>query len=245
MAGVELRNLSKHFILGERTLPAVQSVTTTISHGSFTVIVGKSGCGKTTLLRLLGGLEELTEGQILWTDTEKRQLLPKIGFVFQEPRLMPWLTVYENMAFSLDKSLLPEAVATIVNPILNQLGLESFRDAYPAQLSGGMAQRVSLGRTLSYDPDLILMDEPFGALDYFTRKKLQHEMVALFLMQKKTVIFVTHDVSEAIYLGQRILVMDEGRIVKEIPIEMSYPRNLASSDILNIQTEILESLGSL
>ena len=108
-----------------------------------------------------------------------------------------------------------------------------------------MAQRVSLGRTLCYDPDLILMDEPFGALDYFTRKKLQHEMVELFLLQKKTVIFVTHDVSEAIYLGQRILVMDEGRIVKEIPIEMSYPRNLASSDILNIQTEILESLGSL
>ena len=245
MAGVELCNLSNHFLLGERTISAVQSVTTTISHGSFTVIVGKSGCGKTTLLRLLGGLEELTEGQILWTDTEKQQLLPKIGFVFQEPRLMPWLTVYENMAFSLDKSLLSEAVTTIVNPILNQLGLESFRDAYPAQLSGGMAQRVSLGRTLCYDPDLILMDEPFGALDYFTRKKLQHEMVELFLLQKKTVIFVTHDVSEAIYLGQRILVMDEGRIVKEIPIETSYPRNLASSDILNIQTEILASLGSL
>ena len=245
MAGVELCNLSKHFLLGERTISAVQSVTTTISHGSFTVIVGKSVCGKTTLLRLLGGLEELTEGQIHWTDIEKQQLLPKIGFVFQEPRLMPWLTVYENMAFSLDKSLLSEAVTTIVNPILNQLGLESFRDAYPAQLSGGMAQRVSLGRTLCYDPDLILMDEPFGALDYFTRKKLQLEMVELFLLQKKTVIFVTHDVSEAIYLGQRILVMDEGRIVKEIPIEMSYPRNLASSDILNIQTEILASLGSL
>ena len=245
MAGVELCNLSKHFLLGERTISAVQSVTTTISHGSFTVIVGKSGCGKTTLLRLLGGLEELTEGQIHWTDIEKQQLLPKIGFVFQEPRLMPWLTVYENMAFSLDKSLLSEAVTTIVNPILNQLGLESFRDAYPAQLSGGMAQRVSLGRTLCYDPDLILMDEPFGALDYFTRKKLQLEMVELFLLQKKTVIFVTHDVSEAIYLGQKILVMDEGRIVKEIPIEMPYPRNLASSDILDIQTEILESLGSL
>ena len=158
---------------------------------------------------------------------------------------MPWLTVYENMAFSLDKTLPPEAVATIVNPILKQLGLDSFRDAYPAQLSGGMAQRVSLGRTLCYDPDLILMDEPFGALDYFTRKKLQHEMVDLFLLQKKTVIFVTHDVSEAIYLGQRILVMDEGRIVKEIPIEMPYPRNLASSDILDIQAEILESLGGL
>lgn len=245
MAGVELHNLSKHFILEERTIAAVQSVTTTITHGSFTVIVGKSGCGKTTLLRLLGGLEELTEGHIHWTDIEKQQLLPKIGFVFQEPRLMPWLTVYENMAFSLDKALLPKAVATIVDPILNQLGLEAFRNAYPVHLSGGMAQRVSLGRTLCYDPDLILMDEPFGALDYFTRKKLQHEMTELFLLQQKTVIFVTHDVSEAIYLGQKILVMDQGRIVKEIPVEMSYPRNLASSDILDIQAEILESLGSL
>lgn len=243
MAGVELRHLSKQFVLGEQSLDAVQNVNTTIAHGSLTVIVGKSGCGKTTLLRLLGGLEEKTAGQIHWTDVENQQTAPKIGFVFQEPRLMPWLTVFENMAFSLDKSLTPATVASIVISTLQLLGLEPFRDAYPAQLSGGMAQRVALGRTLCYDPDLILMDEPFGALDYFNRKKLQREMVDLFMTQKKTLIFVTHDVTEAIYLGQRILVMEAGAIVREIPVAMPYPRDPATIDFLQVQRDILDSLG--
>jgi len=245
MAGVELQNLSKHFVLGGRSLDAVKNVNASITHGSFTVIVGKSGCGKTTLLRILGGLEEKTAGQIRWTDVENQQTAPKIGFVFQEPRLMPWLTVFENMAFSLDKSLKTLDVAALVTPALKLLGLESFRDAYPSQLSGGMAQRVALGRTLCYHPDLILMDEPFGALDYFTRKKMQREMVDLFLTQKKTLIFVTHDVSEAIYLGQKILVMDAGRLVKEIPVKLTYPRDPATPDFLQIQEDILDSLGGL
>jgi len=243
MAGVELSHLSKQFVLGRQLLDAVQDVTATIAHGSFTVIVGKSGCGKTTLLRLLGGLEEKTTGQIQWTDVENQQIRPKIGFVFQEPRLMPWLTVYENTAFSVDRFLTPAAVESIVCPVLQLLGLETFRTAYPTQLSGGMAQRVALGRTLCYDPDLILMDEPFGALDYFTRKKMQREMVDLFMTQKKTLIFVTHDVTEAIYLGQKILVMDAGKIVREIPVEMPYPRDATTTTFLRVQQEILEVLG--
>ena len=243
MAGVELRHLSKQFVLGNRSLDAVQNVSATIDPGSLTVIVGKSGCGKTTLLRLLGGLEEKTVGEIHWTDIAFHQGSPKIGFVFQEPRLMPWLTVFENMAFSLDKALPATAIAAIVTPTLQLLGLEGFRDAYPSQLSGGMAQRVALGRTLCYDPDLILMDEPFGALDYFTRKKLQREMVDLFMTQKKTLVFVTHDVTEAIYLGQKILVMEAGAIVREIPVEMPYPRDAATKGFLQVQQEILDSLG--
>ena len=243
MAGVKLRHLSKQFVLGNRSLDAVQNVSATIDPGSLTVIVGKSGCGKTTLLRLLGGLEEKTAGEIHWTDIAFHQGSPKIGFVFQEPRLMPWLTVFENMAFSLDKALPATAIAAIVTPTLQLLGLEGFRDAYPSQLSGGMAQRVALGRTLCYDPDLILMDEPFGALDYFTRKKLQREMVDLFMTQKKTLVFVTHDVTEAIYLGQKILVMEAGAIVREIPVEMLYPRDAATKGFLQVQQEILDSLG--
>ena len=243
MAGVELSHLSKQFVLGRQVLDAVQDVTTTIAPGSFTVIVGKSGCGKTTLLRLLGGLEEKTTGQIQWTDVETQQITPKIGFVFQEPRLMPWLTVFENTAFSVDRFLTPTALESIVSPVLQLLGLETFRTAYPTQLSGGMAQRVALGRTLCYDPDLILMDEPFGALDYFTRKKMQREMVDLFMTQKKTLIFVTHDVTEAIYLGQKILVMDAGKIVREIPVEMPYPRDSTTTTFLRVQKEILEVLG--
>ena len=245
MAGVKLQNLSKQFVLGVQLIDAVNNVSTKIAHGSFTVIVGKSGCGKTTLLRLLGGLEQKSSGQIQWSDLETQQSSPKTGFVFQEPRLMPWLTVYENMAFSLNKALAPAAVSAIVTPTLDLLGLHAFRDAYPSQLSGGMSQRVSLGRTLCYDPDLILMDEPFGALDYFTRKKMQREMVDLFLKQKKTLIFVTHDVSEAVYLGQKILVMDEGTLIREIPVEIAYPRDSGLKGFLDVQQEILDSLGGL
>lgn len=243
MAGVNLHKLSKQFVLGKQTIDAVHNVSATIAHGSFTVIVGKSGCGKTTLLRLLGGLEQKSSGQIQWSDLENQQTSPKTGFVFQEPRLMPWLTVYENMAFSLDRTLAPAAVSAIVTPTLDQLGLQAFQGAYPSQLSGGMAQRVALGRTLCYDPDLILMDEPFGALDYFTRKRLQREMADLFLKQKKTLILVTHDVTEAIYLGQKILVMDAGTLVREIPVEMPYPRDSNHRDFLGVQQEILDSLG--
>lgn len=245
MAGVELQNLSKQFLLGKQTIDAVHNVSATIAHGSFTTIVGKSGCGKTTLLRLLGGLEQKSAGQIHWTDVENRQPPPKIGFVFQEPRLMPWLTVYENMGFALDKHLSLPAVSAIVTSTLNQLGLQAFRDAYPAQLSGGMAQRLALGRTLCYDPDLILMDEPFGALDYFTRKKMQREIMDLFLAQKKTLVFVTHDVTEAVYLGQKILVMDSGTLVREIPVELPYPRDTTHKKFLAVQQEILEALGGL
>ena len=244
MAGVEIRNLTKQFRIGDRTVDAVNNATATIADGSFTVIVGKSGCGKTTLLRLLGGLEQPTAGRIRWSGADVAAP-PKIGFVFQEPRLMPWLTVFENMAFSLPRPLAPATKADLVLPTLRQLGLEAFRDAYPAQLSGGMAQRVSLGRTLCFQPEVILMDEPFGALDYFTRRKLQREIMELFLGQKKTLILVTHDVTEAVFLAQTVLVMDAGSLVREIPVPMPYPRDPASPGFLDIQAEILDALGGL
>ena len=155
---------------------------------------------------------------------------------------MPWLTVYENMAFALDKQPDRTLVDRQVTGTLEQLGLAGFRDAYPSQLSGGMAQRVSLGRTLCYDPDLILMDEPFGALDYFTRKKLQRELVDLFLSQHKTIVFVTHDVTEAVFLGQKVLVMEAGQIVHEIPIDTPYPRQATDPSLLARQQEILAAL---
>ena len=245
MAGVKLQHLSKDFFLCGKTLHAVQDVSASIEHGSFTVIVGKSGCGKTTLLRLLSGLEEKTAGQILWTDCNGQPVSPKIGLVFQEPRLMPWLTVFENMAFSLSRSLSPVEKDAVVSPTLSLLGLSAFRNAYPAQLSGGMAQRVSLGRTLCFHPDVILMDEPFGALDYFTRKKLQREIVDLFLTQKKTLIFVTHDVTEALYLGEKILVMESGTVIREISVDMPYPRDSAAVAFLQTQQVLLECLGGI
>ena len=239
MAGVEVCHLGKEYRLPGRTLPALQDFSANFADGSFNVIVGRSGCGKTTLLRLLSGLEEKTGGEIRWKQTERTN---KVGIVFQEPRLLPWLTVAENMLFSHTG---PAAAnqKQLLDHYLQLLRLEPFRDAYPAQLSGGMAQRVSLGRTLCYNPDLILMDEPFGALDYFTRRHLQQELSELFLSQQKTVVFVTHDVSEAAYLGQRVLVMDAGRLVGDIPIDAAYPRNPLSGELLSAQQQILDLLG--
>ena len=242
MAGVKLTQLSKQYQVAGQPLEAVDNVTTTIEPGSFTVIVGRSGCGKTTLLRLLSGLEQKSAGSIEWLGGGSDGAAVKVGVVFQEPRLMPWLTVYENMAFALDKQPDRTLVDRQVTGTLEQLGLAGFRDAYPSQLSGGMAQRVSLGRTLCYDPDLILMDEPFGALDYFTRKKLQRELVDLFLSQHKTIVFVTHDVTEAVFLGQKVLVMEAGQIVREVPIDNPYPRQATDPSLLARQQEILAAL---
>lgn len=239
MAGVDIVGLSKRYEAAGREFLAVNDVTTQIPDGSFTVIVGKSGCGKTTLLRLIAGLEERNTGKITMNSTKAH----RIGVVFQEHRLMPWLTVRENMAFSLVDRVLPSVADEKVSRYLKLLGLEDFQYAYPAQLSGGMAQRVAIGRTLCFDPDIILMDEPFGALDYFTRKRLQQEIVDLFLEQKKTIVFVTHDVAEAVYLGQRVIVMEEGEIIKEIPIDMLYYREPDSKEFLSVQSQILSILS--
>ena len=238
MAGVEVRRLTKEYRLPGRTLAALQDFNASFADGSFNVIVGRSGCGKTTLLRLLSRLEEKTDGEIRWNQTDRPA---KVGIVFQEPRLLPWLTVAENMLFS-QTGAAADNQEQLLDHYLRLLRLEPFRDAYPAQLSGGMAQRVSLGRTLCYNPDLILMDEPFGALDYFTRKKLQRELVDLFLSQQKTIVFVTHDVPEAVYLGQKVLVMEAGRIVREVPIDLPYPRQVSDPTLIERQQEILAAL---
>lgn len=240
MAGVKISGLSKRFEAAGRDFLAVKDVTTEISDGSFTVIVGKSGCGKTTLLRLIAGLEDKNAGEITFNSGETQK---RVGIVFQEHRLMPWLTVRENMAFSIKDRIAPSTVEATVSRHLKLLGLEDFKNAYPSQLSGGMAQRVALGRTLCFNPDIILMDEPFCALDYFTRKRLQREIVDLFLNQNKTIIFVTHDVTEAVYLGQKIIIMDAGEVIREIAVELSYYRDPASADFLSIQHHILNSLG--
>ena len=238
MAGVEVCQLTKEFRLPGRNLTALQEFSANFADGSFNVIVGRSGCGKTTLLRLLSGLEEKSGGEIRWNQTDRPT---KVGIVFQEPRLLPWLTVAENMLFSQTGAATANR-EQLLDHYLRLLRLEPFRDAYPAQLSGGMAQRVSLGRTLCYDPDLILMDEPFGALDYFTRKGLQETLLELFRKERKTIIFVTHDVEEAILLGERVLIMQKGSITDDIPVKLTYPRDPAASDVLALRRQILAGL---
>lgn len=232
---IKLRQLCRHYTLGQRQFAALDNLTATIADGSFTVIVGPSGCGKTTLLRLLGGLEAPSSGQLQLGERS-------VGLVFQEPRLMPWLTVAENIAFPLLASGRTPAGDQQVDALLAQLGLTDFRQAYPAQISGGMAQRAAIGRTLCQNPDLILMDEPFGALDYFTRRKLQRELLQLFQTYRKTIVFVTHDVDEALCLGQHILVMRDGRLLQEVTLSEPYPRAEDAPALLTAKRTLLALL---
>jgi sulfonate transport system ATP-binding protein len=239
MSRVEVSSISKSYKLGGRELKVLKDVSFSLEDHSLVTLVGKSGCGKTTLLRILCGLESATGGQINLLRTPGHSHPPRVSIVFQEPRLMPWLTVEQNMAFSLAKEPDRTRARKTIDFFLDLLGLREFRNAYPSQISGGMAQRVALGRTLCFDPDIILMDEPFGALDAFTRRNLQKELVRIFLAQKKTILFVTHDVDEAVFLGQRVLVMDQAAIVRDLRIDLAYPRDPLSREIYTLREELL------
>lgn len=241
MAGIRIKNLEKIYKLKNRKVQALSHINLDVKDGSFITVVGRSGSGKTTLLRILCGLEEKSGGEVVFTQGQSSKLQAKVSMVFQEPRLMHWLTVEENMAFSLRKED-PALVKNIVDRHLELLGMKEFKDAYPRQISGGMAQRVALGRTLCYDPEVILMDEPLGALDAFTRQVLQREIAKLFIHQKKTVIFVTHDVDEAVLLGQQVIILEKGHIKKQLSIKLPYPRNPVSDKFFKYRQEILQTI---
>jgi len=220
MAWFEARSIKKEFPLGDGMKVALDDFSLSAGCGDFVSIIGRSGSGKTTFLRIVAGLLEKTSGEIKFSDMTE----PRIGMVFQEPRLMPWLTVERNVLFAYlarGRKSIPYGRAA---KLLEMLGLSAYKDAYPSQLSGGMAQRVALGRALCCEPELILMDEPLGSLDYFTRRSLQEEILKLYLSEKKTIFFVTHDVDEAAALSRRIVVLDGGKASREINVEMDYPR---------------------
>lgn len=236
---IHLNALSKTYFDINNKISALLPTTLTLADHSFNVIVGKSGCGKTTLLRLLAKLELPSSGNI-----DFGKLAPKIGYVFQEPRLMPWLTVNENIVFSAKNKDVPQSQISVANisELLKTLGLNKFSQVYPSQLSGGMAQRVALGRTLLQNPEILLMDEPFSALDYFTRHGLQETLLTLFHKERKTIVFVTHDVEEAILLGERILIMQNGQITEDLPVVIPYPRDSTSPLVLALRKKILAGI---
>jgi sulfonate transport system ATP-binding protein len=245
MGGLEIVGLCKHYRIRQQAVQAICNIHLQVAAGSFVTVVGKSGCGKTTLLRLVCGLEVADDGCILLADRScgvNGINGKQISIVFQEPRLMPWLTVRQNMAFGLIKKKDRSKAALLVDKYLDMLGLADLQNAYPRQISGGMAQRTALGRTLCLDPDIILMDEPFGALDAFTRRNLQQELVDIFISQNKTIVFVTHDVDEAVLLGQRVLVMDSGAIVRDLAVDLPYPRDALNREFYFLREEILRTI---
>lgn len=205
---------------------ALAPVSLEIAAGAFVSVLGPSGCGKSTLLRLVAGLDQPTEGRISIGGDGRR-----IGFVFQDPVLLPWLTTLENIRFPLDTAGMARAEAdTTARRLISLVGLDGFESALPHQLSGGMRQRTSIARALSYDPPILLMDEPFGALDLITRDRLNDELLRIWETTKKTVVFVTHSVEEAAYLSDTVVVMTPrpGRIRSVHRIDLPRPRNEAT-----------------
>ena len=222
---VDLRGVIKTYDNG---VAALGPIDLGVRRGEFVSLLGPSGCGKSTALRLIAGLNAPTSGTVqVARPAVKVSGDHPIGFVFQEPTLMPWTTVRENVRLPLKLAHMPfSAAKTRIDEALAQVGLSEFADSYPRELSGGMKMRVSLARALVTDPDILLMDEPFAALDEITRFRLNNDLLALWRSLRKTVIFVTHSVFESVYLSQRVLVMTSrpGRIAAEIGIETAEPR---------------------
>lgn len=219
-SAVRLSGVSKTFANGVQALGPLDLA---IDAGEFVSLLGPSGCGKSTALRLIAGLSQPTSGQVQLADAAKRS----IGFVFQEPTLMPWATVWDNVYLPLRLQRRPRnEVAVRIDEVLASVGLADFMHVYPRELSGGMKMRVSLARALVTDPDILLMDEPFAALDEITRFRLNNDLLELWRRSRRTIVFVTHSVFESVYLSQRVVVMTPrpGRIAEEFIIETAEPR---------------------
>lgn len=224
---IKIRNLSKQFETGAGILTAVDNVSLDIDAGSFFTIVGPSGCGKTTLLRILAGLEASTGGTV--DVVRDGGVRPANSMVFQGDSLFPWMTVWDNAAYGLKmRRVHGSQIREVVGHYLERTGLTKFRNAYPHQLSGGMRQRVSIARAFANDPDILLMDEPFSALDEQNRTLLQDELLRIWDETKKTVLFITHSVDEAVALSDKIMIMSAhpGRAKAILDVPFERPRNV-------------------
>jgi NitT/TauT family transport system ATP-binding protein len=227
---IEVSKLAKDFNAGRAVLRALADVSFSVEEGRFVTLVGPSGCGKSTLLQILAGLIGATSGQVLIEGKRISAPMPdKIGMVFQDPTLLPWKTALANVEFPLDLRGVDRTLRrSRCSALLELVGLSEFADHYPHELSGGMRQRVAIARGLAQDPRLILMDEPFAALDEQTRTRMGHELLDIWQKTGKTVFFITHSLTEAIYLSDVVLVMSPrpGRIIETIAIDFPRPREL-------------------
>ena len=243
---LKLDHVSKSFakVESDEVTHALDDVSVTMESGEFISLVGPSGCGKSTILRLVAGLINPTMGKVTVDGKEVDGPSPDRGVVFQKPTLFPWLTVENNIGFSLEMQGKLKGNEHKVQRMIDVIGLQKFKDDYPGQLSGGMAQRVALVRTLINEPEILLLDEPLGALDAFTRMRMQDEILNIWAEKKQLALMVTHDVDEAIYMGTRVLVMDAnpGRIVADIKIDEAFPRDRSSDEFIKYRVDILNRL---
>jgi NitT/TauT family transport system ATP-binding protein len=224
--------------------PVLKDINLRIQEGEFVCIVGPSGCGKSTLLNIVGGFLRSTRGQVLINGAPVSGPHKKRVFIFQENGTFPWLTVEENVAFGLLDKLRGER-RSIVAHYIEAVGLKGFEKSYPREISGGMKQRVEIARALAANPDVLYMDEPFGALDFFTRLMMRGELIEIWKREKKTILFVTHDVEESVQLADRIVVMSHrpATISKVIDVDLPRPRDLDSTEYLRIRDEVFQTMG--
>jgi ABC-type nitrate/sulfonate/bicarbonate transport system ATPase subunit len=242
-----VKNVTKYFAARDRAAthtPALDAISFSVTAGELICIVGPSGCGKSTLLRLVAGLDFPNSGELRVGTEAIAGPSAERGLVFQDPNLFPWLTVRRNVQAGLVALGMLREKRREVSEFIHLVGLEGFADVYPHQLSGGMAQRVALARALITHPRVLLLDEPLGALDAFTRMRMQDEVLRLWQVRLTTMILVSHDIDEAIYMSDRILIMTPrpGRIDRTIQVNLARPRDRSSPEFLRLRSEILQLL---
>ena len=248
---VEVRNASVVYQTSEAPVHALESIDLDIREGEFVALIGPSGCGKTTLMRVIADLEKISAGQVLvnGVSPHEARLARAYGYVFQAPALFPWRTVLANVTLPLQIQARSKADRkSIALEHLSRVGLIGFENKYPWQLSGGMQQRVSIARALAFEPRILMMDEPFGALDEITRDRLNEQLQQLWQRERRTVVFVTHSIAEAVYLSTRIVVMSPrpGRIVKVIDSPLPDERHLGlrdSAEFIAVAHAVREALA--
>ncbi len=245
---IHVDHVEKRYQVGERQIVALSETNIKVNEGEFICLVGPTGCGKTTLLNMIAGLEPVTSGKIVVSGREVQKPGRDRGVVFQQYALFPWLTVRKNIEFALSmRGIRGTERSKMAREFLALVNLEEFENALPKQLSGGMKQRVALARAYAAQPDVLLMDEPFGALDADTKAQLQEDLLTSWRQLKTTVIFITHDVEEAVFLAQRVIVMAArpGRVKAEVDIQLPLVRNHAvrfSSELLAYKNDIWNRL---
>ncbi|MGM8365938.1 ABC transporter ATP-binding protein [Virgibacillus sp. W0181] len=254
---IKLNNITKHFHTRSQTIRAVENINMDVYKGDFVAVVGPSGCGKSTIIRMINDIIQPTVGDIFIKQKRMKgkktvkELIKNMGFIFQQPNLFPWLTVRQNVALPLKVfGYSGQKWEDSIDQLLKIFELDKYADSYPIEISGGMVQKVGVIRAMVHDPEILLMDEPFGALDEITREQLNLELLDVWKKTKKTIIFITHDIKEAVLLASKVCVMgtNPGRIISEVDIDLPRPRSLdivTDEKFIHYETKITELIGDV